>query len=112
VVTRTLAETSRYHASTFTQGELAVFQKLLSWPENLRFPGLDLLRSFVLHPNVAKNWANNAAFVPFLLQQGLSAKANSPTNIMLGARVFANMFSNSDFENLLWNNQEQVFFHA
>jgi hypothetical protein len=36
---RTLKDTSRYHATSFTSDELRVVKKLLTWPAPNRFPG-------------------------------------------------------------------------
>ena len=49
-VLETLKNKSFYHSSRFLKQELEVIKKLLRFPSEKAFPGLDLYRMFLMHP--------------------------------------------------------------
>lgn len=91
-------------SGSLTPADDAVLGKLLQWPSELRFPALDLLRSYVLHPDAATKWASNRT----LVQSLLAAYEGSKVNAMLVFKIFSNMFKHPSFDDLLWNEQEAI----
>jgi len=90
-----LKDTSRYHASTFSEAHLKLIRKLLAWPDKYLFPGLDLVRSVMLHPDGARYFGE--AFeagkldVVNLLLNNISTSLSAPNQIM-ALRALTNMF--------------------
>jgi len=93
----TLSNTSFYHSSSFDKSEYKTILKIIQWPQEIRFPGLDVLRLLVLHPHAALHYADaykngkedsvlDIAF-SFLLDESLSE-----TNHMMLWRFLANLF--------------------
>ncbi|EGG22116.1 hypothetical protein DFA_02006 [Cavenderia fasciculata] len=54
----TIKETSRYHASSFSDNQYRIISKLLKWSNQngQLIPILDLLRTMVMHPSAAKKF--------------------------------------------------------
>ncbi|CAM9825832.1 unnamed protein product, partial [Heterosigma akashiwo] len=49
---QTLSATSRYHVSTIDEKEIKALNKLLKqWPNDKVFPGIDILRVMLVHPD-------------------------------------------------------------
>lgn len=107
-IAETLEQVTKYHTFSFGQPHFAIFAKILSWPADLRFPGLDLFRVFVLHPSAAEHYAGlGENFVRELLNAGClsssadrSAKATQ-NNQMLALRAVANLFKYESGRRLL-----------
>jgi len=90
---QTLQNVSFYHSTSIEPGELLVIDKVLKWPTEKRFPGLDLLRLSILHPSAAKQYSkqkeDNVIFIvmSYLLQEG-----EPVANYLMLWRFIANMW--------------------
>ncbi|KAK7536743.1 polyubiquitin binding protein-like protein [Phyllosticta citribraziliensis] len=69
-----------------------------TWPLDKRLPGLDLLRLFAAKtPALATHTSSgNATLVDILRDAGIFAPESPPNNVMLGVRIFANLFSTEE----------------
>eukprot|EP01114_Cavostelium_apophysatum_P016670 TRINITY_DN4790_c0_g1_i2.p1 TRINITY_DN4790_c0_g1~~TRINITY_DN4790_c0_g1_i2.p1 ORF type:complete len:734 (+),score=122.97 TRINITY_DN4790_c0_g1_i2:70-2271(+) len=101
-----LSQTSRYHATSSSDEQVRVLLKLLKWPDAQRFPGFDLLRMFVLHPDAAKRLAEVPKLWEVLREAG-GESASAPNRIM-ALRTVANSARWSLFHPFLVTNQEQI----
>lgn len=99
-VVHVVQETAFYHSSTFAAAEMRVLTSLvLSWPADVVFPALDLLRLVLVHPQ-GPSALGGAALVDIvgrMLQLGLQEATASGDDVpaatrMLALRVLANMF--------------------
>ncbi|KAL2609949.1 hypothetical protein R1flu_028522 [Riccia fluitans] len=94
-----LKDTPHYHASTFAEADFALISKvLLRWPVSNIFPGLDVLRMLLLHPNAAEHYAKDSSMGKDTLI-GALRRANavpvSAANQLTSARVAVNAFRHS-----------------
>lgn len=88
-----------------------VIQICTTWPVDKRFPALDLVRLFALYaPKALETAVPNGDVVGFLQHMGgLAADANgSETNAMLAYRGLANLFSQPEGAQLIWNGRQMV----
>jgi len=113
-IAETLEQAAQYNAVSFGGAQFEIFDKLLSWPSELRFPGLDLFRVFVLHPSAAAFYSSRANFVEELLFAGCllvsgdtSSKATQ-NNQMLALRAISNLFKYEAGRKLLETKKSQV----
>lgn len=88
--------------------------KLLYWPPQYLLPVLDLLRLLFLHPHAAEVLASPPRTIPGKLVDILGylidlSQSSNPTNVLLGLRSLANMFSFPATRKLLEVNYERVF---
>ncbi|XP_071930791.1 uncharacterized protein [Coffea arabica] len=110
-IVKILKDTSRYHSSKFSDGDMDLVLKLLnSWPVEMIFPVVDLLRMVILHPDGAtvllKNTSDgNDVFVE------LAKKVTSsplPPNLLTSIRAVANLFKNSMYHDWLQKKRAEI----
>jgi len=102
-----VSQTSRYHASNFSQKEYAAIERLLNWPASQLFPVLDFLRLMVLHPEAANHWTSSG-FVSKVLNAGLKKEGAHPANVMLTFRFVSNLFMLPTIRSKMVKYQEQL----
>ncbi|EDV27510.1 uncharacterized protein TRIADDRAFT_21530 [Trichoplax adhaerens] len=82
--------------------ELDILAKVLDWPEDFVFPGLDILRLYIRHPQVNTYFTatdRGADFITSLLH--FLRDSSKINNCLLALRVLANVFSNPSGANLM-----------
>ncbi|XP_071838733.1 phospholipase A-2-activating protein-like [Apostichopus japonicus] len=92
-----------------TAHQLGTLWKLLQWPHDKVFPGLDVLRLAIRHPVVNQHLCNSKdgdQFISHLLKLG--SQANPGTNQMLALRTLCNAFSQPDGLSLLEQHRERL----
>ncbi|PIK49138.1 putative phospholipase A-2-activating protein [Apostichopus japonicus] len=92
-----------------TAHQLGTLWKLLQWPHDKVFPGLDVLRLAIRHPVVNQHLCNSkdgGQFISHLLKLG--SQANPGTNQMLALRTLCNAFSQPDGLSLLEQHRERL----
>ncbi|KAL6070984.1 Phospholipase A2 activating protein [Balamuthia mandrillaris] len=110
-----LKQTSRYHATTFTDGQFVLMCKLAQWPEKYRFPGLDILRLMVLHPHAVDYFAVAYAtkrfdIITVLTKSLVSESGGTPpaANVIMALRVLCNTFLRQKLRVIICGAIEQV----
>lgn len=99
-----------WYKSKFTDHHVALLKKLLHWPLAKRFPGLDLFRIAVLHPDgqkffkVVEHGIERLAELLSVLEE---PGAPDPA-VMLALQVLANMFKWAAGEFVLRRKRERV----
>mmetsp|Transcript_16999 Transcript_16999/g.18926 ORF Transcript_16999/g.18926 Transcript_16999/m.18926 type:complete len:753 (+) Transcript_16999:55-2313(+) len=91
--------------------EVAVLKKLLEWPSNKRFPGIDICRLLALHENVAQlvvNSIGNDSADIFNWIAAAGVKSDFAACQMLGFRFFVNLFKCSATAQALLSNAESL----
>jgi len=102
-----LSDTSKYNISKFSDQQIKLlFDKLINWPVELRFPILDLLRMVVTHPDGARRLNSNSNLLTLIIQSGFAQPSSS--NQMLALRFIANMFTFDFFVATLKSNIQPV----
>eukprot|EP01120_Amphizonella_sp_Union-15-10_P014716 TRINITY_DN7237_c0_g1_i1.p1 TRINITY_DN7237_c0_g1~~TRINITY_DN7237_c0_g1_i1.p1 ORF type:complete len:784 (-),score=144.00 TRINITY_DN7237_c0_g1_i1:8-2359(-) len=96
--------------------QIRVLKKMLGWPENQRFPALDLCRLIVMSNDVAKSILSEHTqgeeaiysqdLFNLVLQNGLKSK--SPSCMMLSLRFLSNLFQWDYFGPVLLELREDV----
>ncbi|KAK7100000.1 hypothetical protein V1264_023015 [Littorina saxatilis] len=89
-----------------TEASVAALQRILEWPADKLFPGLDVLRLGVKHAIVSRHFAQLPDFLTFLCLN--LVPGSSTPNVMLSIRAIANMFSQPEGVKLMTDNQLQV----
>ena len=90
----TLEKRSFYHASKIGSWPPTLLaRKLLRWPTEQRFPGIDIARALMLHPD-AVNALREPGFVDALLASAVEGAGQN--NQMLAMRAFANAMTQSN----------------
>jgi len=102
-----LSETSRYHGSSFYPQDSVLLVKLLnSWPPNFRFPVLDLIRMYVLHPSGSEGMKEG--LIELLLKELVCVEAPIINNVIFSLRIIANLFRHPSTRILLPNYAERI----
>lgn len=79
---------------------MSLFRKLLQWPLEQRFPGLDVLRTAMLHPIAAGHLAGlGEAMITAILESVASDASPTPAKVM-GLRCIVNAFRHTELEAL------------
>lgn len=94
-VMSTLKDVSDYTTSSITDDDILPLKKLLAlWPASMLFPGLDMLRIILLHPQGASLFAQYADAGQDVLMQSLHRAAGSTldANQLMGIRISVNCF--------------------
>jgi len=78
-IVQTLSATSRYHVSTIDEKEIKALNKLLKqWPNDKVFPGIDILRVMLVHPDGSQKLSaapeTAQEILPMLIQKALELK--------------------------------------
>jgi phospholipase A-2-activating protein len=109
----TLKNTSYYHVSSFSENEFNTLLKaFISWPDDKRFPILDVYRLLILHPEAAKTFDRQGTLKEPLLSMLLTRdlQTNSPAaNKLLAFRFIANCFCREFLHATLLSFQEKIF---
>jgi len=92
-----LEQTTRYHSQVLQEAHFELFSRLFRWPEEQRFPVLDLFRVFLLHPSAAEHYARQGdAFLGALVTAGSLGLPDSSkaiqNNQMLALKCLVNLF--------------------
>eukprot|EP01103_Thecamoeba_quadrilineata_P015432 TRINITY_DN487_c0_g1_i1.p1 TRINITY_DN487_c0_g1~~TRINITY_DN487_c0_g1_i1.p1 ORF type:complete len:748 (+),score=126.71 TRINITY_DN487_c0_g1_i1:29-2245(+) len=110
----TLKDTSHYHSSKFYPSQYQTLTKILSWPSEIRFPGIDLLRSLVVHPDAAEylskggfNKTSGSTIIADIIRLGFTSSAPTSCQMLL-TRVLANLFGHEQFREILQKEAEKV----
>ncbi|KAI4295562.1 hypothetical protein L6164_035597 [Bauhinia variegata] len=111
-IVKILKDTSHYHSSKFADIDLALLLKLLrSWPLDMIFPVIDIVRMVVLHPDGA------ALFLKYLesdndilmeLIKKVTINPAIPANLLTSIRAVTNLFKNLQFYNWLQKNRSEI----
>ncbi|CAI9104464.1 OLC1v1003135C2 [Oldenlandia corymbosa var. corymbosa] len=112
VIIKILRETSRYHSSKFSDDDVELVVKLLhSWPVEMLFPVIDLLRMIVLHPDGATillKQVNTGNDVVMELIKKVTRSSPLPPNLLTSIRVVTNLFRNSIFHDWLLKHYSEI----
>eukprot|EP00163_Fabomonas_tropica_P012417 TRINITY_DN2370_c0_g1_i1.p1 TRINITY_DN2370_c0_g1~~TRINITY_DN2370_c0_g1_i1.p1 ORF type:complete len:743 (+),score=154.80 TRINITY_DN2370_c0_g1_i1:1663-3891(+) len=107
-LTGTLADTSRYHATSVSEDELKLmYQALESWPGECLIPALDIFRQLVLHPSAATYVAAQEQTIARLVELGLSPEAPFAHQLLV-IRTLCNMFWSSAVRPSILQNQGRI----
>jgi len=93
-----LSNTALFGTSSFSDSNIELIQKMFRWPEELRFPVLDLIRMMLTHSDGAARLASVSQFLHAVIETNLKPN-NSAPNQMLAFRIIANSF----YWHLLWS---------
>eukprot|EP01130_Rhizamoeba_saxonica_P001130 TRINITY_DN1100_c0_g1_i1.p1 TRINITY_DN1100_c0_g1~~TRINITY_DN1100_c0_g1_i1.p1 ORF type:complete len:319 (+),score=38.30 TRINITY_DN1100_c0_g1_i1:225-1181(+) len=112
----TLVNTSYYHTSTFVPEQFKAIHKIVTtWPVNSKFPGLDLLRTIILHPEGMKYYVSrmteNCPDNIFLIIQSYlfdDPETTKVINFVLIWRIFQNAFKFENYSEQVVRNIEEV----
>lgn len=100
-VAKVLKDTSHYHCSTIADVDIALLLKILkSWPVPMMFPGLDLLRMVIMHPDGANHLVKyTEGENDVLLEAFRKATGNPPqaANLLTIIRAITNLFKHLQF---------------
>jgi phospholipase A-2-activating protein len=89
-----LKQTSRYHASSFSEKQMDILcKRLMSWDLKDRFPALDLIRAVLTHPDSGVKFSGTRGQVFFVeLCQMASAKGATVQVQLTATRAATNFF--------------------
>uniref|UniRef100_A0A2P2MGW9 Phospholipase A-2-activating protein n=1 Tax=Rhizophora mucronata TaxID=61149 RepID=A0A2P2MGW9_RHIMU len=111
-VIKILKDTSHYHVSRFADVDIVLLLKLLrSWPLEMIFPVIDLLRMIVLHPGGASILLKHVEDENDILMEMITRVATNSSlvpNLLTSIRVVANLFKNSSYHNWLQKHSSEV----
>ncbi|OAY25488.1 phospholipase A-2-activating protein [Manihot esculenta] len=111
-VIKILKDTSHYHNSKFADVDIALLLKLLkSWPVDMLFPVIDVLRMIVLHPDGASVLLKHVEDESDILMEVIKrVTINSPLppNILTSMRAVTNLFKNSCYYNWLLRHRSEI----
>lgn len=120
----TIANTNKYHVTSFSNEEYQVMLKLLNWPVSERFPVLDLLRyqvnSFslknilcrlqVLHPEAA-SYYGKISLISTILKFITDSVSTFPV-IMMSLRFIANGMRNDAIRRTIVSKYKEVLYSS
>ncbi|XP_069126256.1 phospholipase A-2-activating protein-like [Argopecten irradians] len=86
--------------------QLTTMMKILSWPHEAVFPGLDVLRIAIKDPFMSERLCTSVHFVDSRLMY--LTKTNTPNNQMLTLRTLCNMFKQHFGETLAMQNRDKI----
>lgn len=97
-ITKILKDTSHYHSSKFLDVDIALLLQLLnSWPVEMIFPVIDIVRMIVLHPDGSALLLKHVTEANDTLLELLQKVTTSPlpANLLTSIRAVTNLFRNS-----------------
>lgn len=97
-ITKILKDTSHYHSSKFSDVDIALLLQLLnSWPVEMIFPVIDIVRMIVLHPDGSALLLKHVTEANDTLLELLQKVTTSPlpANLLTSIRAVTNLFRNS-----------------
>ncbi|XP_072173006.1 phospholipase A-2-activating protein-like [Diadema setosum] len=104
-----LASVSNGQGDTPTGQQMETLVRLLKWPQEHVFPGLDVLRLAIRHPVVNQSFCNARDGEAFLNQLlSLATDAGPVPNHMLVLRTLCNCFSQSEGRMLVATHRDRV----
>lgn len=110
-IVKILKDTSRYYSSSFADVDITLLLKILkSWPVQMLFPGIDILRMIVLHPNGATLFHKHIESDNAVLMETLAKVTTTPqpANLLTIIRLITNLFKHSCFTKWLQSHCSQV----
>ncbi|KAL3814160.1 hypothetical protein ACJIZ3_015428 [Penstemon smallii] len=111
-IVKVLKDTSHYHISRFSDGDVALMLKLLeTWPVAMLFPVVDVIRMIVLHPDgvskLLQHIKDENDFVIELIKK-VTASPPLPANVLTSLRAVTNLFKNSTFSEWLQIHRAEI----
>ncbi|WOH04652.1 hypothetical protein DCAR_0624063 [Daucus carota subsp. sativus] len=97
-IAKILKDTSHYHSSKFSDVDIALLLQLLkSWPVEMMFPVIDIVRMIVLHPDGATILLKHVTEANDTLLDTLRKVTTNPlpANLLTSIRAVTNLFRNS-----------------
>jgi len=114
-IVSTLKDVTRYHATSFTQGEYDVLTKLSNWKIADRLPSLDISSTIVLLSGAADHFAesNNDHLSDDILSRAIGSVMDENVmklmaNCLLTWRFFAHCFIHSKLRNCIYENIDVI----
>ncbi|KAK9136402.1 hypothetical protein Syun_015732 [Stephania yunnanensis] len=111
-VFKILKDTSHYHSSKFADVDVALLLKpLKSWPIEMIFPVIDILRMMVLHPDGANLFLKHFKHENDSLMEMIVRVTTAPVlnpNLLTSIRAVTNLFKHSCFCQWLQRNRSQI----
>lgn len=111
-VIKILKDTSHYHCSTFTDADIILLLKLLkSWPIEMIFPVIDIVRMTILHPDGATTLLKYIEDENDILMETIKKVTSGPVipgNILTTLRAVVNLFKISFFHNWLQKHRTEI----
>ncbi|KAL9174046.1 hypothetical protein ABFS82_02G026600 [Erythranthe guttata] len=112
-IVKILKDTSHYHSSGFSNIDVAMVLKLLkTWPVELLFPVVDVMRMIVLHPDGAATllqyFKDEDAGIVIELIKKITASSPLPANLLTSLRAVTNMFKNGYFNEWLLLHRSEI----
>ncbi|KAK9108785.1 hypothetical protein Sjap_016845 [Stephania japonica] len=111
-VVKILKDTSHYHSSKFSDADMVLLLKpLKSWPIEMIFPVIDVLRMMVLHPDGANlllkhNEDGNDSLMEMILRVTTAPVLNP--NLLTSIRAVTNLFKHPCFCQWLQRSRSQI----
>eukprot|EP00112_Aurelia_sp_Birch-Aquarium-sp1_P008651 Seg1958.5 transcript_id=Seg1958.5/GoldUCD/mRNA.D3Y31 product="Phospholipase A-2-activating protein" protein_id=Seg1958.5/GoldUCD/D3Y31 len=90
-----------------------IIERLLQWPSDMIFPGLDSVRLLIRHKTVSDKLLSqdvSSKFLGSVLQA--SSPGHPPANSMLAQRIFCNCFKSNGDTTTLTQQREKIIEHA
>ncbi|XP_031259128.1 phospholipase A-2-activating protein-like, partial [Pistacia vera] len=110
-IVKILKDTSHYHSSSFADVDISLLLKLLkTWPVEMIFPVIDILRVTVLHPDGARvllKCVENPNDVLMEIINKVTATPALPANLLTSIRAVTNLFRNSSYYNWLQKHRSE-----
>ncbi|XP_075492671.1 uncharacterized protein LOC142530750 [Primulina tabacum] len=97
-IVKILKDTSHYHSSRFADVDIALLLKLLkTWPLDILFPAIDVVRMIVLHPDGATKIIQQSQDGNDVIVELIKKVTSSPlpSTLLTGLRAVTNLFKNS-----------------
>ncbi|XP_031286716.1 phospholipase A-2-activating protein isoform X1 [Pistacia vera] len=111
-IVKILKDTSHYHSSSFADVDISLLLKLLkTWPVEMIFPVIDILRVTVLHPDGARvllKCVENPNDVLIEMINKVAATPALPANLLTSIRAVTNLFRNSSYYNWLQKHRSEI----
>ncbi|KAF9620246.1 hypothetical protein IFM89_010981 [Coptis chinensis] len=111
-VVKILKDTSHYHISTFADVDIALLLKLLiSWPDAMIFPVIDVLRMTILHPNGASLLFKHLKDGNDIVMETIKKVTTAPAgvaNLLTTIRAVTNLFKHSFFHEWLRRHRIEI----
>jgi hypothetical protein len=95
-------------ATTFNGDDWMILSRMVyQWPQELRFPGIDLFRLIVLETSAPLSFSKTIIQSLFPILDAFKGEKSQEPNVMLIFRLYANMFAQKDsFEEIReWENE-------
>ena len=84
-----------YHSSRVTKQGFEMLRKLIGFPSDKAFPGLDIYRMFLMHPQSGENFKVFEHGLEYLNILVHNAKSDQPATQLVALRCLVNLFNNN-----------------